>query len=51
MMPVGSKYVFAIPPELGYGFQGGPKPGAVLVFEIELLEIVKPEKKEDSKAE
>jgi len=38
LMPVGSKYKFWIPAELGYG-QGGPSPNAVLVFEVELLGI------------
>ncbi|MCI0523403.1 MAG: FKBP-type peptidyl-prolyl cis-trans isomerase [Bacteroidales bacterium] len=43
LMPVGSKFKFYIPYELGYGENGtGPiPPYAVLVFEVELLEIVK----------
>ncbi|MCF7568863.1 FKBP-type peptidyl-prolyl cis-trans isomerase [Sabulilitoribacter arenilitoris] len=45
LMPVGSKYKFFIPQELAYGAfprQGGViKPFDVLVFEVELLEIVK----------
>lgn len=45
LMPVGSKYKFFIPQELAYGAtprQGGPiKPFSALVFEVELLEIVK----------
>lgn len=45
LMPVGSKYKFFIPQELAYGAtprQGGAiKPFDVLVFEVELLEIVK----------
>lgn len=44
-MAVGSKYMLYIPSELGYGANprpGGPiKPNAVLIFEVELLEIVK----------
>jgi len=41
LMPVGSKYKFYIPYELGYGMNGnGPIPGgATLVFEVELLKI------------
>ncbi|MER3464180.1 MAG: peptidylprolyl isomerase [Chitinophagaceae bacterium] len=41
LMPVGSKYKFYIPYQLGYGLQNaGPiPPGSVLIFEIELLGI------------
>jgi FKBP-type peptidyl-prolyl cis-trans isomerase FklB len=44
LMKVGSKWTLYIPSELAYGEQGaGPDigPGAVLIFDIELLEIVK----------
>ncbi|UMB60954.1 FKBP-type peptidyl-prolyl cis-trans isomerase [Lutibacter sp. A80] len=45
LMSVGSKYKFFIPQELGYGATpragGKIKPFDVLVFEVELLEIVK----------
>jgi FKBP-type peptidyl-prolyl cis-trans isomerase len=45
MMPVGSKWKLYIPSELGYGEQGagnGVIPGgATLVFEVELIDIVK----------
>jgi FKBP-type peptidyl-prolyl cis-trans isomerase len=43
LMPVGSKFKFYIPYELGYGENGtGPiPPYSVLVFEVELLEIIK----------
>jgi FKBP-type peptidyl-prolyl cis-trans isomerase FkpA/FKBP-type peptidyl-prolyl cis-trans isomerase FklB len=44
LMPVGSHYRFYIPSELGYGPQGtgGPiGPNATLIFEVELLEILK----------
>lgn len=44
LMPVGSKWKLYIPADLAYGDQGaGGKigPGATLIFEVELLEIVK----------
>ncbi|MDH6303446.1 FKBP-type peptidyl-prolyl cis-trans isomerase [Parabacteroides sp. PF5-5] len=44
IMPVGSKYIFWIPSDLAYGDRGAGqqiKPGSVLKFEVELLEIVK----------
>ncbi|MCW8832250.1 MAG: FKBP-type peptidyl-prolyl cis-trans isomerase [Colwellia sp.] len=46
LMSVGSKYKFTIPSDLAYGPNGNPPriPGnSVLEFEIELLEIQKPE--------
>lgn len=47
LMSVGSKYKFTIPSELAYGAQdkGIIKPNSVLVFEVELLEVVKPSEK------
>jgi FKBP-type peptidyl-prolyl cis-trans isomerase len=41
LMKPGAKYQFFVPPALGYGDEGqGPiPPGAVLVFEIELLKV------------
>jgi len=45
LMPVGSKYKFYIPYNLGYGaFDYGPIPGgSMLIFELELLAIIKPQ--------
>jgi FKBP-type peptidyl-prolyl cis-trans isomerase FklB len=44
-MPVGSKWKLFIPSELGYGDgDNGPiAGGSTLIFEVELLEIVKPQ--------
>jgi FKBP-type peptidyl-prolyl cis-trans isomerase len=41
LMPVGSKYKFYIPSQLGYGMigQGKIPPAAALLFEVELLDI------------
>lgn len=42
LMPVGSKYRFVLPPQLGYGENGAGQdigPNATLVFEVELLGI------------
>ena len=44
LMPVGSKYILYIPYDLAYGEDGRPgaiDPYATLIFEIDLLEIVK----------
>lgn len=44
LMPVGSQFKFYIPYNLAYGTQGSPPTipgGATLVFDVELLEIVK----------
>jgi FKBP-type peptidyl-prolyl cis-trans isomerase FkpA/FKBP-type peptidyl-prolyl cis-trans isomerase FklB len=40
-MPVGSKYMFYIKPELAYGTGGGGPipPNSTLIFEVELLDI------------
>lgn len=45
LMKVGSKYKFYIPSSLGFGEQGPPQigPDALLIFEVELLSIAKPE--------
>lgn len=41
LMPVGSKFMFYIPPELAYGAGGGGPipPNSTLIFEVELLDI------------
>ena len=43
MMPVGSKWELYIPQELAYGAQdhGTIKPFSALIFEVELVDIVK----------
>ena len=44
MMKAGGKARLVCPPELAYGDRGAPpqiKPGSTLVFEVELLDIVK----------
>ncbi len=43
LMPVGSKWRLFIPSNLAYGDQGnqGIKPGATLIFDVQLLDIVK----------
>jgi FKBP-type peptidyl-prolyl cis-trans isomerase len=46
LMPVGSKWKLAIPPELGYGTGGAGQmigPNAALIFEVELIAIPKAE--------
>lgn len=43
LMPVGSTWIVTIPPGLAYGERGSPptiKPNSVLIFKIELIEIV-----------
>ncbi len=46
LMPIGSKYKFWLPANLGYGENPPPGapfgPNAVLSFEVELLDVVKP---------
>jgi len=44
LMSVGSKYIFYIPSDLAYRDEGAPPtipPGATLIFEVELLDIIK----------
>ena len=45
LMPVGSKFTFYIAPDLAYGEGGGGPipPNSTLIFEVELLDIEKPE--------
>jgi FKBP-type peptidyl-prolyl cis-trans isomerase len=45
LMKVGSKYQLFIPPDLGYGpsGQGTIPPNAVLIFEVELLDVKAPQ--------
>jgi FKBP-type peptidyl-prolyl cis-trans isomerase len=53
LMKEGGKWQFFVPAELAYGERGAGEnigPNEVLVFEVELIEIVKPET-EESKAE
>ena len=47
LMPVGSKWRLVIPSDIAYGSHGNSSipPNSVLVFEVELLSIVKEEKK------
>lgn len=53
MMPVGSKWKVFIPTELAYGQNVRPggkiQPNMALIFDIELLDIVNPEKKAEDK--
>ena len=53
MMPVGSKWQVYIPQELAYGARqaGQIPPYSALVFDLELVDIVKPEVKEPAKAD
>lgn len=42
MMPIGAKYRFWVPADLGYGRKGSPgiPPNSTLVFDVELLDIL-----------
>ena len=54
LMTVGSTYELFLPPELAYGDNGASpviKPGSLLKFEVELIDIVKIEEKKEDKAE
>ncbi len=54
LMKVGAKYRFFIPPSLGYGENVRPggviKPNDALIFDVELLQVIKEEKKDDPAA-
>ncbi|EPJ43713.1 MAG: hypothetical protein OFPII_40030 [Osedax symbiont Rs1] len=53
LLPVGSKAKLYIPSSIGYGLQGAGGeigPGATLIFEVELIEIVKKEAPVEEKA-
>ena len=46
LMTVGSTDELYLPPELAYGDRGAPpviEPGSMLIFEVELLEVIKAE--------
>jgi len=45
LMTEGSKYMLAIPPDLGYGMrrQGSIPPNSALIFEVELIEVIENE--------
>ena len=51
LMPVGSKWQLYIPQELAYGNRdaGKIKPFSALIFDVEVLEIVEDEKKDEKK--
>ena len=51
LMPVGSKWQLYIPQELAYGNRdaGQIKPFSALIFDVEVLEIVEDEKKDEKK--
>lgn len=53
LMPVGSKFKFVIPPELAYGSQANPSipANSTLVFEVELLDIVKADQDAEATAD
>lgn len=54
LMNVGSTYELYLPPELAYGDRGAPpviEPGSMLIFEVELLDVTKGEKKKKEQKE
>ena len=52
IMPVGSTYEIYLPPDLAYGDQGAPpviEPGSLIIFEVELLDVLKGDDKGEEK--
>ena len=52
IMPVGSTYEIYLPPDLAYGDQGAPpviEPGSLIIFEVELLDVLKGDGKDEEK--
>lgn len=52
IMPVGSTYEIYLPPNLAYGDQGAPpviEPGSLIIFEVELLDVLKGDGKNEEK--
>ena len=50
-MPVGSAFELYLPPDLAYGDRGAPpviEPGSLLIFDVELLDILKEEANPDN---
>ena len=51
LMPVGSAFELYLPPDLAYGDRGAPpviEPGSLLIFDVELLDILKEEANPDN---
>ena len=51
LMTAGSTYELFIPPDLAYGDRGAPpviEPGSMLIFQVELMEIVPPAKETEA---
>ena len=51
LMPVGSAFELYLPPDLAYGDRGAPpviEPGSLLIFDVELVDILKEEANPDN---
>mgnify|MGYP002724513616 CR=1 FL=1 len=51
LMSVGSTFELYLPPDLAYGDRGAPpaiEPGSLLIFDVELLDIIKEEPKTEA---